>query len=457
MGSPVAPGDGIDGPTAGGSHGRRAVAVGGGLAVERFDYARVGPEWAVLRLLAQVQAHLGAPSDAGLLIRRGAGYDDVLYPARACAYERRLMAPPAGTGETHGDGELLWRAAFAVPLEVVEFQRAIFELTAVGRVALALPTPGLRIVNRRSLQLAANGRGAHRRCRIGGSGARHRLAALATTVVVTTSSTPAASLASASGQPGPGATTTTTTTTTTQPSPTPTGTAPVQTGTETTTASTTTTTTTTTPPTAAPTTPPASSTAAPPASPPTPSAPPAVTTPSKPRLPTLSPMAAKQRGTSRERSRLRRLNPASITHVFTAPGTAAVSPGALGAVICTVSAKRKPAPARVHHRLRSPAKRPPLARMTCTTPTPAGKHGHGKRTGSKPGNRAAAPGSPLRRTAPEKRSAHRAAGAHPDGGAAVTPLGGISAEPPTPLSGNRSHACPLHPRASPGRVPGQAP
>jgi len=43
------------------------------LALERFDYARVGERWAVLRLLAGIGQEHGAPAQAKLVVERDAG------------------------------------------------------------------------------------------------------------------------------------------------------------------------------------------------------------------------------------------------------------------------------------------------------------------------------------------------------------------------------------------------
>jgi hypothetical protein len=167
-----------------------------GLAVERFDYSRVGTEWAVLRLLARLGSQLGGPPGAGLVVRRGLDADHIVYRARASHYERRLLGIAAEHPD-RGPVELLWRASFAVPLAVVEFQHALFELTADGGLALAMPTPGIRILGGQTLRLAPAGHSGYTPSRIGFAGARHRFAALATAVAVTTTSAPAAALAAA--------------------------------------------------------------------------------------------------------------------------------------------------------------------------------------------------------------------------------------------------------------------
>ncbi len=176
-------------------------ASGHELAVERFDYSRVGDEWAVLRLLARLGSKLGAPADTGLVVRRGLATDDTVYPARACSYERRLLGIAAA--DSDNAGELLWRASFAVPLAVVEFQHALFELTAEGGIALGLPSPGIRVIDTQPLRLGAPRRRGYSPSRIGGSPNSHRLAALATLAVVTTTSTPAVALAATGMATGP--------------------------------------------------------------------------------------------------------------------------------------------------------------------------------------------------------------------------------------------------------------
>src|ERR1017187_1079681 len=164
--------------------------LGRWLALERFDYSRVGRQWAVLRLLAGLADQLGAPAQAMLVITQGQRRET--FPARACALERRLGERQTGLAASG----LLWRAFFAVPLERVEFEDTLFELTAAGRIEFGLPSPKLRIVTRQALRFAdpsartcPRGRGP-----VAGQ-MRHRIGALATTVAVTATSTPAVSLA----------------------------------------------------------------------------------------------------------------------------------------------------------------------------------------------------------------------------------------------------------------------
>jgi Transglycosylase SLT domain len=184
------------------------------LRLERFDYSRVGQRWAVLRLLAGLGSNLGAPAQARLVVRRGAegvcgpeivrgpeivcGPEIVSYPARACALERRLL----GRQGDEGASGMLWRACFAVPLEVVEYPQALFEFTVSGRVALALPTPGLRILTPQALRFTSRLLPSSAADRIPVGQLRRRLVALATTVAVTTTSSPAIGLAATQGSHG---------------------------------------------------------------------------------------------------------------------------------------------------------------------------------------------------------------------------------------------------------------
>jgi hypothetical protein len=164
------------------------------LRLERFEYSRVGTEWAVLRLLARLGAELGAPANARLMIDRGANYSGSLpYPACASAIERRLLGY-SKRGRGGAGAELLWCASFAVPLEVARCRNAVFKLTALGGLALALPPPGARIITQRPLALASiRQRDPHPRIAVGQ--VRQRCVAIATAVVVTTTSTPAVALA----------------------------------------------------------------------------------------------------------------------------------------------------------------------------------------------------------------------------------------------------------------------
>jgi Transglycosylase SLT domain len=169
------------------------------LRLERFDYSRVGEHWAVLRLLASLGSNLGAPAQATLVVQRGStsacGFQPVSYPARGCALERRLL----GRRPDAGSSALLWRAAFAVPLEVVESPQALFEFAVSGRIPLALPMPGLRILTPQALRFTNAQFPSSTGSRIPVGQVRRRLVALATAVAVTTTSSPAISLAATQG------------------------------------------------------------------------------------------------------------------------------------------------------------------------------------------------------------------------------------------------------------------
>jgi len=154
--------------------------------IERFDYSRIGNDWAVLRLLAGFGDEPRAPWAAHLVVDPdGIGEDFVYAAARACGLERRLL-----TGR-RGASELLWRASFALPLDVVRAPEARFHVRAGDSFALALPSPGLRLATPRELVLSPRVRIAPR----SSVGVRQRFAALATAVVVTATSTPAVALA----------------------------------------------------------------------------------------------------------------------------------------------------------------------------------------------------------------------------------------------------------------------
>jgi hypothetical protein len=164
------------------------------LALERFDYARVGEHWAVLRLLAGIGGDQGAPVQAKLVVERDLGAQS--YPARACALERRVST---GAGRVSSSG-LLWRASFALPLETVNQRGTSFELTVDGRAAITLPVPVPRIIDRQTLLLGRSPYRAASQRKLQVGNVKQRVAAFATAVAVTTASTPAVGLA-ASGTP----------------------------------------------------------------------------------------------------------------------------------------------------------------------------------------------------------------------------------------------------------------
>jgi len=148
------------------------------LRLERLDYVRLGERLAVVRLLAGLGAQLRAPTGASLVVQ--AGQETTTYLACGCKVERAKRPRLLG-------GELLWRACFAVPLDVVEFPCALFELSAPGRAALALPVPDLRLL---TAQRTNGGRGNP----LPAGSVRRRLVVVATTLAIT-GSTPGIALA----------------------------------------------------------------------------------------------------------------------------------------------------------------------------------------------------------------------------------------------------------------------
>lgn len=105
------------------------------LAPEAFDYAPVDERVAVVRLLARLETDL-CPPGASLLVHRGPV--STSHPAFASTAEHRRE------GRRSAADELLWCASFAVPLEVIEFPHALFEVSAPGRLTLSLSLPDRR-------------------------------------------------------------------------------------------------------------------------------------------------------------------------------------------------------------------------------------------------------------------------------------------------------------------------
>ncbi len=165
-----------------------------GPSAESFHYSRVSAEWGVLRLLAslgEAETSVG-PSGAHLMVEPGPGSLDVYYaPARMSSLERRLLTHM----RTHSS-QLLWRAVFALPIEVIEFPDALFQVIAVDGFSLKLPTPGRQLTLD---QLAARTQLALRTPQVRpttSARARQKAVALATAVAVTAgSATPAVALA----------------------------------------------------------------------------------------------------------------------------------------------------------------------------------------------------------------------------------------------------------------------
>ncbi len=166
-----------------------------GPSAESFHYSRVSAEWGVLRLLASLgdAGTRFAPAGAHLMVEPCPGSIDVYYaPARMSSLERRLLTHT----RTHAN-QLLWRAVFALPIEVIEFPEALFQVVAMEGFSLELPAPGLQLTLD---QLAARTQLALRTPQVRpttSARARQKAVALATAVAVTAgSATPAVALAS---------------------------------------------------------------------------------------------------------------------------------------------------------------------------------------------------------------------------------------------------------------------
>jgi cell wall-associated NlpC family hydrolase len=135
--------------------------------VERFDYAPLDDKWAIVRLLAHLEDELTPPAGATLVVQR-----DRLTSGHL----------PFASVIEEQDGQLVWRASFAVPVAVVHYHRAAFELTSDEHRSLTLPAPTCFLSSGPELaaEILAGGP-------INGH-LRRRLAALATVVAVTASS-----------------------------------------------------------------------------------------------------------------------------------------------------------------------------------------------------------------------------------------------------------------------------
>ena len=100
------------------------------LALERFEYTRLGSTWGLARLTVCLGEPDGPRPALALAVDHG-GPAGRLLPAGTSQTEHRLGAA----------GELLWRGAFAMPQSVFEDPTAIFSLRVDGRHAMMLPAP----------------------------------------------------------------------------------------------------------------------------------------------------------------------------------------------------------------------------------------------------------------------------------------------------------------------------
>lgn len=187
------------------------------LAVEQFIYKPLEDHSAELKLVGRLDGNLGAPAGAMLIVQDGRSSS--AHPPLAVT-----GCEPAGERLSAG---LLWRASFAVPLEVVEYPRAAFMLIADHRVALALPVPA------RTIDVVASASGVKGDKRLRGARIRRHFVALGAGLAIAAGASSGVGVAAAgaiTGQPADSATTTTvptsaptpsTTSTTTTSSPPP--------------------------------------------------------------------------------------------------------------------------------------------------------------------------------------------------------------------------------------------
>src|SRR2546423_2239576 len=149
------------------------------LALERFDYSPLAGRWGVARMLSSLTDDLGVPGQAQLVIER-AGSTVTRHGSFVSAVDRR-------------GGELLWVASFALPLDIVSCEDAVFGLWTPGRAHVALPAPGTVMLPagaRAELRLARR----FPRLHFG-----RRATAMATAVALGVTSLPTTGLALASG------------------------------------------------------------------------------------------------------------------------------------------------------------------------------------------------------------------------------------------------------------------
>src|SRR5438067_3485162 len=146
------------------------------LAPLNFDYTRRDPAWADVKLAAQLAIDVQMPPDGATLIVH-VGRQVTMHPALRSATHDALTLD--------GERAVLWHVSVDVPLKVVEYPRALFEIAAHGRVVVALPSPALRVVRLTAVDLHGR-RPLHQRA-----------VAVATALAVATASTPAIGLADA--------------------------------------------------------------------------------------------------------------------------------------------------------------------------------------------------------------------------------------------------------------------
>lgn len=159
------------------------------VALERFDYARVGEHVALLRVVARLSDELGEPSYARLRVTRsGQAWDS--FSSRGCQVQ---------SAADDAEAELIWRGLFMVPFALVGQPEFGFELVAPELPALALPRPTLPGTPMLSLPTAAGAAGLVSFERLSHvTGARLRTGAVAVATALAVSSTPTLALADGS-------------------------------------------------------------------------------------------------------------------------------------------------------------------------------------------------------------------------------------------------------------------
>jgi hypothetical protein len=167
-------------------------------SVESFHYSRASAEWGVLRLLANLGPESRGPIGAHLIVQPEQDGRDLFYAhARLPALERRLLSH-----HRRRTSQLLWRAAFALPLDVIEVPDALFSVVAFDGFFLELPTPGLQLtLSELAARTPLSIRTPQERP-VTSIRTRQRVVALATAVAVTAGSTPAVAMAASAGTGG---------------------------------------------------------------------------------------------------------------------------------------------------------------------------------------------------------------------------------------------------------------
>jgi len=110
------------------------------LEVARFEYSSEDERVARLELTAELRSGVHAPVRPQLRVRRGATVSSYRPSSssvhRRPGHRRRGASPPG----------LVWVASFELPVSVVEYPRAAFEIVSAERSAFSLPAPDPRLL-----------------------------------------------------------------------------------------------------------------------------------------------------------------------------------------------------------------------------------------------------------------------------------------------------------------------